>query len=115
MKKMLLMLVAIATLGFVSCKKDSNDGNDLAGTTWICSEPGYQETMKFLPGGRVTDTWRYTDGSGSGSGDGSYTYTPPYITVTIAEDGYTFIYSGTVTGNTMNLTCYGEPYVFVKR
>lgn len=109
-------MVAVAAFAFIGCDKDdssSSNGGDLAGTTWVCSESGYQETLTFRSGGRVTSSW--SSNYGSGNGDGSYTYDPPVINIHLVDDGDSFFYSGTVNGNVMNLTSYGETYVFTKR
>ncbi|WP_294601015.1 hypothetical protein [uncultured Rikenella sp.] len=108
MKKCLLLLFASVAMLSACKKEDKKDNNDLKGSVWVYTEPGYTERLTFTSSDRFT--YYENDEGDTETLAGTYMYNPPRI---ILETDY-FSMSGKINGN--KLIIDGEPdYVFTKR
>lgn len=121
MKKLFLMVAAVAALACVGCSKDDNKGDGLAGTTWKGKSRGYSDPVTliwtFQSGGILIENGEYQDGgyTEQWTDQGSYTYTPPTVTVKFSDAKGDTIYTGTISGNQMTaFDDYGDSYLFTK-
>lgn len=104
MKKILLVLV-LATIGLVGCKKDET--NTIVNTSWTYTERDYYGKyvvqILFLPGNSALLTFKEYDSSNvldySHSINGTYTYNPPTVILTFEGESEV----GTISGNQLIL------------
>lgn len=104
MKKILLLLVAVAALSFVGCSDDDEKvSNPLSGTTWELTENGILASISF------SDTQcKYTlKMVGSSSNDATtiydYTYDDPKVTLYPLDDEIATL-EGEISGSAMTVT-----------
>lgn len=104
MKKILLLLVAVATLSFVGCSDDDEKtSNPLSGTTWERTEDGILGSLSF------SDTQcKFTLKIASSSSNYAttiydYTYNDPKVTLYPLDDELAIL-EGEISGSAMTVT-----------
>lgn len=125
MKKLLLLLIGIATILSTGCSKNDNEEHgsaELVGTRWIYEEGSvfsyfWQEDVTFTSINQVK--YHYMELSNfvttdEGETTGSYTYNPPTVTGSISMDGVTVSLRGEVNGSTMAVYLDGKFYANYK-
>lgn len=119
MKKLLLLLIGIATVLSTGCSKSDNEdygSDELIGTRWIYEEGNllsyfWQEDVTFTSINQFK--YHYMELTNFVTIDedeatGSYTYNPPTVTGSISMDGVTVSLKGEISGSTMAVYIDGK-------
>lgn len=110
MKKVITFIISslFITAIITGCKKDSNNPNDLSGTSWLRTGTTgtglpFKETLSFTSASTYTDAVVVTGTSSGSTINGTYTCTFPNLVVSANGSSQ----NGVIKGNELDIYFYG--------
>lgn len=85
-----IMMIALVSIGFVSCSDDDDDGNPIVGS-WSCTNHYYGGTDTYVFKSDNTFTWSCT-GEWWDANSGRYSYNPENGLLIITRKEGTYVY-----------------------